>query len=251
MEYAEYKIMFEAEDSHWWYKGLRGVLFALLRLKRANSRSLKFLDAGCGTGGNLAALQKAGFDCEGFDFSPVAVEFCRARGLESVSLGSILHIPYPERTFDIVISCDVLNDAGTADEERALAEVFRVLKPGGRLFLNLPAFSFLRGEHDRATDVARRYTSREIRRKLIRAGFLPVRVSYWNMFLFPAVLFVRVLRHGRGGKSEPRSDIAVPPAPVNRLLTLMMRLERSLIGNFDLPIGSSLAVVAKRPEESK
>src|SRR5687768_52616 len=125
--------MFEAEDRHWWYKGLRGVLFALRRLERATTRSLKILDAGCGTGGNLAALHKAGFDYEGFDYSPVAVGFCRARGLDNVQLGSILEVPFPERTFDIVISCDVLNDAGTADEEKALSELLRVLKPGGRL----------------------------------------------------------------------------------------------------------------------
>ena len=249
MEYAEYKIMFEAEDRHWWYVGLRGVLFTLLRLDRAGGRTIRLLDAGCGTGGNLAALQKHGFHCEGFDFSPVAVEFCRARGLEQVSLGSILEIPYPDCTFDIVISCDVLNDAGTADEEQALSELFRVLKPGGRLFLNLPAFAFLRGEHDRATDVARRYTRPQIRRKLARAQFLPVRLSYWNMFLFPVVLLVRFVRHDRSKEGEARSDIAVPPEPFNLLLRLVMRIERLLLRYIDLPVGSSLAVVARRPGE--
>jgi SAM-dependent methyltransferase len=168
--------------------------------------------------------------------------------LDKVGLGSITDIPYSDNTFDVVISCDVLNDAGTADEARALEEIYRVLRPGGRVFLNLPAFSFLKGEHDRATDVARRYTKREIRRKLKRAGFSPVRLSYWNMLLFPAVLVVRLVRHGRGGKGKPRSDIAVPTAPVNRLLTRLMRIEKMLITVVDLPIGSSLAVVAKRPE---
>ena len=247
MEYAEYKIMFEAEDRHWWYQGLRGVLFTLLRLDEGTSRSLKILDAGCGTGGNLAALQEAGFNWEGFDYSPVAVDFCRARGLERVRIGSIQDIPYADSEFDIVISCDVLNDAGTSHEAQALAELYRVLKPGGRVFLNLPAFSFLRGEHDRATDVARRYTSKVIRLKLSEAGFARVRATYWNMFLFPVVLLVRMLRHGRGAKGEARSDIAVPPAPVNLVLILIMRLEGQLISFLDLPFGSSLAVVARRP----
>ncbi|MEO6457512.1 MAG: class I SAM-dependent methyltransferase [Chloroflexia bacterium] len=248
MEYAEYKIMYEAEDRHWWYRGLRGTFFSMLRLDRANPKALRILDAGCGTGGNLAALQNAGYDAQGFDFSPVAVEFCRSRGLSKVGLGSITDIPYPNNAFDVVISCDVLNDAGTGDEARALEEIYRVLRPGGRVFLNLPAFSFLKGEHDRATDVARRYTKREIRRKLKRAGFLPVRLSYWNMLLFPAVLAVRLVRHGRHGKGEPRSDITVPPAPINWLLMQLMHIEKVLINVFDLPIGSSLAVVAKRPK---
>lgn len=247
MEYAEYKIMYEAEDVHWWYRGLRGTLFTMLRLDRTDSRGLRFLDAGCGTGGNLDALQRAGYDAQGFDFSPVAVEFCRARGLNKVGLGSITDIPYPDSGFDVVISCDVLNDAGTGDEERALEEIYRVLRPGGRVFLNLPAFSFLKGEHDRATDVAHRYTKGEIRRKLKRAGFVPVRLSYWNMLLFPAVLAVRLVRHGRGGKDEPRSDITVPAAPANWILTRLMNIERGLVNVIDLPVGSSLAVVAKRP----
>ena len=248
MEYAEYKIMYEAEDVHWWYRGLRGTLFTMLRLDQANPKALRILDAGCGTGGNLAALQRAGYDAQGFDFSHVAIEFCRARGLMGVSVGSITDIPYTDKVFDIVISCDVLNDAGTDDEERALREIYRVLRPGGRVFLNLPAFSFLRGEHDQATDVARRYTKVDIRRKLQRVGFEPVRLSYWNMLLFPAVLLVRLVRHGRDGKGEPRSDIAVPPAPANWLLTQLMRIERVLRSVIDLPVGSSLAVVARRPK---
>lgn len=122
--------MYEAEDVHWWYRGLRTVLFTMLSLDQAKTRRLKILDAGCGTGGNLAALIKAGYEPEGFDFSPVAVEFCHARGLSRVGLGSITDIPYPDQTFDIVISCDVLNDAGTANEAAALAQLYRVLRPG-------------------------------------------------------------------------------------------------------------------------
>ena len=248
MEYTEYKIMYEAEDVHWWYRGLRGTLFTMLKLDGRNSRALRILDAGCGTGGNLAALKLSNYDAEGFDFSHVAIEFCRARGLNKVGVGSITDIPYPDNTFDIVISCDVLNDAGTSDEARALEEMYRVLKPGGRVFLNLPAFSFLKGEHDQATDVARRYTKGAIWRKLKLAGFTPVRLSYWNMLLFPAVLVVRLVRHGRDGKGKPRSDITVPPGPANWVLTQLMRFERQLINFVDLPVGSSLAVVAKRPK---
>jgi SAM-dependent methyltransferase len=190
---------------------------------------------------------------DGFDFSPMALHFCRRRGLESVQQGSITDIPHAEGSYDVVISCDVLNDANIEDENLALRELYRVLKPGGRLFLNLPAFGFLRGEHDQATSVVRRYTKGGISRQLRDAGFKVRRVTYWNMLLFPAVLAVRHLRSGRSGDPEKpaRSDIVLPPAPINTLLTLIVRLERLLLRKINLPLGSSVAVVAVKPRQAR
>jgi SAM-dependent methyltransferase len=247
LEFEEFKIMYEAEDTHWWYRGLRGVMFSLLGLEDPRSRSWKILDAGCGTGGTLQALRDSGFaDAQGFDINPPALHFCSIRGLDNTRLGSIMEIPFEADTFDAAISCDVLNDAGTSNEAAALSELYRVLKPGGRLFLNLPAFGFLRSEHDRATDVARRYTRPEITRKLRAAGFKVRRVTYWNTFLFPVVIAVRLFRREREEDllKPARSDIVVPPAPLNALLTQVVGLERFLLKFIDLPAGSSVAVVA-------
>jgi SAM-dependent methyltransferase len=252
LEFEEFKIMYEAEDTHWWYRGLRGVMFGLLGLDSPSRRALRVLDAGCGTGGTLQSLREAGFsNVEGFDINPPALHFCRERGLANVKLASITDIPYPDATFNVVISNDVLNDAGTLNEGAALAELYRVLKPGGRLFLNLPAFNFLRSEHDRATDVARRYTRREITRRLSEAGFTVRRTTYWNMLLFPVVVAVRLLRreNEQDLASPARSDIVLPPPPLNAALTLVMKIEHALLRFVDLPVGSSVAVVAQRPRD--
>lgn len=245
--------MFEAEDAHWWYRGLRQVLTSLLRLDTTEGRKSRILDAGCGTGGNLAALLGSGHPhVEGFDLAPNALHFCHARGLTNVRLGSITQIPFDDESFDIVYSCDVLNDAGTQNEAAALQELRRVLRPGGRVFLNVPAFGFLRSEHDLATDVARRYRRRELATKLKSAGFLVERVTYWNMLLFPVVILVRIVRRViPGDKSKPpRSDINLLPAPLNTFLILLLRLELSLLRWFDLPVGSSIAVVARKPRRA-
>lgn len=254
MEFEEYRIMREAEDVHWWYRGLRGVMWTLLDLDRARGRGVKILDAGCGTGGNLMSLRLGRFKgAVGFDFSSAALHFCRERGLRNVCQSSIMAIPFPDSTFDIVISCDVVNDAGLPDEMAAIREIYRVLEPGGRVFLNLPAYTFLRGEHDRATSVVRRYTVRSISRKLEQSGFRVLRATHWNMFLFPAVLAVRLLSRLRGHDSEreARSDIKVPSAPANSLLTAVLKLERLLLARVNLPLGSSVAVVAVKPQSAR
>jgi hypothetical protein len=124
-----------------------------------------------------------------------------------------------------------------------------VLRPGGRLFLNLPAFAYLRSEHDRATDVARRVTRREIIAKLENAGFNVRRASYWNMFLFPVVIAVRLLRREDAKQMEDpaRSDIVLPPGPVNTLLSALVLLETKLMRYVNLPFGSSVVTLAVKP----
>jgi SAM-dependent methyltransferase len=254
VEYAEYKIMYEAEDTHWWYRGMRGAMFTLLRLHPAHRREPAILDAGCGTGGTLNALRSAEYSrLEGFDLNPIALEFCHKRGLDHVRLGSITDIPYPDDTFDVVISCDVVTDAGTDNEGAALRELYRVLRPGGRLFLNLPAFAFLRSEHDRATDVARRVTRGEIIAKLDEAGFVVKRASYWNMFLFPVVVAVRLLRReAEDEKVDPaRSDIVLPPGPLNTILSGLVLLETKLMRYVNLPFGSSVVTLAVKPANAR
>lgn len=251
MDFREFEIMYKAEDRHWWYRGLRSVMFRRAGLRRAQSREWRILDAGCGTGGSLMALRRTGHPhAEGIDYSEAAIFFCRnRRGMTNVRQASITDMPFPDNTFDLTISCDVLCDAGAANETAALSELYRTLRPGGRLFLNLPAYSFLRSEHDQATDVDRRYTMRSLRAGLDRAGFEVERISHWNATLFPVVLAVRLSRRGgrTRGKHEARSDIHVPPAPINRLLTAIVTLESRLMDYMTIPFGSSIACVARKP----
>ncbi|MEO5953837.1 MAG: class I SAM-dependent methyltransferase [Chloroflexia bacterium] len=242
--------MYEAEDTHWWYRGLRGVMSTLLGLGKASRKDFPILDAGCGTGGTLSSLAKRGFsNLEGFDLSPIAIEFCHKRGMERVRLGSITQIPFEDRSFDLVISCDVVSDAGTDNELDALQELYRVLKPGGRLFLNLPAFEFLRSEHDRAVATTRRVTRADINRKLELVGFRIKRSTYWNSLLLPVVVAVRLLKREKDEDLEKiaRSDIEVPWWPANLFLSACVGLEHLLLRWVSLPVGSSVAIVAVRP----
>ena len=143
---------------------------------------------------------------------------------------------------------DVISDAGVEIEAAALDELYRALKPGGRLLLNLPAFTALAGEHDVAVRTARRYTTKEARALVEAHGFHVERCSYWNMTLTPAVWLVRRLSRRKPlDATTAHSDITPPVAPVNRALLGIARLERRLLRRVPrLPFGSSLLILARK-----
>lgn len=244
----EHDAMYRSETVLWWYVALREYVLDWLRLTDMTPRPvLTLLDAGCGTGGMLARLAPFGV-AVGIDLAPHAVRIAYERRNCIVARGSLAALPFPDATFDAAVSLDVISDAGVAIEAAALDELYRALKPGGRLLLNLPAFASLAGEHDVAVRTARRYTTREARALVEAHGFHVERCSYWNMALAPAVWLVRQLSRRKPLDADTaHSDITPPAAPVNRILLGIARLERRLLHRVPrLPFGSSLLVLARK-----
>ncbi len=185
MDPQEYEIMYRAEESHWWYVGMAEITRTILDLCFAKEKRLRILDAGCGTGGAMSWLSGYG-DPFGLDIAPQALHFCRVRGHKRICTGSVTAIPFAANTFDLVISLDVLYYSGIRDEW-ALQEFRRVLVPGGRIVLRVPAYDWLRGVHDRKLSTAHRYTLGELRGKMERNGLTPEFLTYANTFLFPLI----------------------------------------------------------------
>jgi SAM-dependent methyltransferase len=244
----EHDAMFESETVLWWYVALREYVLDWLHLTDAMPRAvLTMLDAGCGTGGMLERLMPYG-TAVGIDLALHAVRIARGRRGCAVLQGSLIALPFADETFDAAVSLDVISDAGVEIEAAALDELFRVLRPGGRLLLNLPAFTSLAGEHDVAVRTARRYTTKQARALVEAHGFSVERCSYWNMALTPAVWLVRRFSRRKPlDAATAHSDITPPAAPLNRTLLGITRLERRLLRRVPrLPFGSSLLILARK-----
>ena len=241
MDRIEYEKMYHFERDYWWYRGLHGLVRNAVRAHAPGIRSL--LDAGCGTGGLLRELREehARARLVGIDVSHNGLGFCRQNGLGALVRCSVNDIGLRSGSFDVVTCQDVLYFQGI-DESRAVGEIHRVLRDGGVLILNLPAFEILRGSHDRFVSGRRRFTRGEVRALLQAKGFDIVWISYWNAALFPIVLFFRLV--SRRGSRE--SDLR-PLAPVwNRLLAGILKAEAAWLRRGKLPVGTSVFCVARK-----
>lgn len=249
MNDREYMKIRAVEDTHWWYDVLHRSVAAELRSRLPGNEAVRILDAGCGTGGMIEVLRRMApaWQITGLDISGTALSISRERGLRDLVEGSVDDLPHESGTFDAVISLDVLYFEGV-DEGKALAEFRRVLKPGGVLVLNLPAFPALRGTHDEAVSGARRYRPEQVTRLLRRAGFAERRRHCWNFWLSLPMLCWRQLSRllPRSSAAGVKSDLFAFPAPLNSALRAICRVDMALCRLLRMPFGTSVLAVAQR-----
>lgn len=236
-------------DSNWWFEARRKIVGAVLRDALAPSgasNERRLLDVGCGTGTMLGMLSAFG-SVHGLELSPEAVETCRGRYGSTVELhqGSIPGDLPTDGTFDVVGAFDVIEHL---DDDAAVLERLRAaLRPGGLLVVTVPAFMFLWGQQDVLSHHRRRYRARELRERLVAAGFVVDRLTYFNTWLFPVVATVRVGRRLFGRGRPPGSDFDMAVGRFDRLLERVFASERHVVRRWSLPFGVSLLALARRP----
>jgi SAM-dependent methyltransferase len=237
-----------AEARHFWFRGFRAYVTPLLEQAAAGLTDARLLDCGCGTGANVDLLATFG-RAYGFDLTETGLRIGREAGRTRLARATVTAVPFPTASFHIVTSFDVLYSLPDLDEEAAIAEMYRLLVPGGCAIVNVAAMEVLRGDHSVLSHELRRYSREELRGKMARAGFLVERVTYTNASLFPPLAIARLLQRRRGLRRESEADaeISVPPEPINALMTAVMRLEALWLRRFDVPFGSSLLCLARKP----
>jgi len=243
MNADEYDLMYRVEDDHWWYAGMRAISGAILAGPAGGIPPARILDAGCGTGRNALELSKLG-EVTGIDLSPRAIRLCTERGLTRLARASVGDMPFAGETFDLVTAFDVLCHAAVVDERATLQEFWRVLRPGGRLLLHLPAYAWLKSTHDQAVHNERRYAAPDVRAMLRAAGFTVVRLTYANTLLFPLAALKRLAERPRA--EQRSSDLDTAFGPMGPLFRGILALEARVIRHVDLPFGLTLVALARK-----
>ena len=239
MEREVYEAMAEHDERHWWYRARRQIIAELIRRKVPLPKVAKLLEIGCGTGHNLPMLGEFG-QVEALEVDPIA------RGMAEKRLGrTVLSSPLPalegvpDATYDMVAALDVVEHI--PDDKAALEGISRVLKPGGKLLMTVPAHQWMWSAHDVVNHHQRRYSKRDFKRLVNESPLKLESIGYLNSLLFPLALAQRLASKLTGNED---ANLAPPAEPINQVLERVFALERRVIGRIPLPPGLSLFAVA-------
>lgn len=233
----------QIEQTQWWFTSRRE---AIHRLIKNMNKVRSVLDIGC-SGGLLIqelALAYPHLDIYGIDVSEVAVSQCRAAGFKNIFKMDATNPDLQENYFDLIISSDCLEHI--ENDSLALNNWFKLLSPGGRLILFVPAFKQLWGPHDLINHHFRRYNSAELNNKIKKAGFEIQQSGYWNFVLFFPALLVRSLKRIFNSEREKADNLVNPPKWINTLLKGLLHFENKLLGKLRFPFGISTWCLATK-----
>jgi SAM-dependent methyltransferase len=228
-----------ARPGYWWHRARSGLLEAALAPSLGTPT--RVLDVGSADGPSVAWMRGS--------HTRVAVD-TDPRGLapgEGVC-ASALALPFADGTFDVVAAFDVIEHC--APEHQAVAELARVLRPGGRLLVSVPAYQWAWSDHDVRAGHHRRYTRPRLVRAVRAHGLVVRRCTYGFASVFPLFTAERGLRRLRRLSHRPSDTEQRLPevsGAMDRLLTALCRAEGRLLRRTDLPFGSSVFLAAEKP----
>ena len=241
----------QLEEQHWWFASRRDAVYDLVSGLHL-PLDAAILEIGCSGGPLLQRLRAAGYtDLTGIDVSEPAIELARVRGVPNVSVMDGANLAFADARFDLIIASDVLEHI--EEEEKALREWTRVLKPGGRLLVFVPAHAYLWSEHDVVNHHFRRYSRHSLVQALVRTGLQVQRSSFWNAALYFPTAALRLGRRLLFGpvptekKPGATGDLHDFGGPANNLIFQWVKAENWLLRRFDLPVGVSVFALAQKP----
>jgi len=241
--------MHALEDWYWWFVARRAAAARFLQDYAPPERPLRILDAGCGTGAMLDLYGRwPDTEVTGIDLSPEALRFSRERGHSRLVGADLTRLPFRSGTFDVVSALDVIEHV--ADDQAAVREINRVLRPGGILVASVPAYQFLWGPHDEALHHHRRYHAKQFQKLLHAEGLRVAKQTHLLTALFPLAAAVRLATRGRKHQSH-EAGLPKVPAFINRALIGFQAAELAVARRASLPFGLSLLAVARKPAPAR
>ncbi|WP_157216651.1 class I SAM-dependent methyltransferase [Flavisphingomonas formosensis] len=240
MDRAVYDRMAEIDGEHWWFTARREIIANLIQRQAPLKPGARILEVGAGTGSNIALLQRFG-RVDAIEPDDAARALASRRTGVAVKGGLLPDgVELEDGAYDLIVLLDVLEHI--PGDREALAALRAKLAPGGRLLVTVPAMPWLWSAHDAAHHHQRRYTFAGLKAVFEQAGFRIRYRSHFNTVLFPLIAAARAVGRLTGREG---GDDAMPPRPVNAILSGLFGAERHWVGRGSLPFGVSLAVVAE------
>lgn len=249
-----YDLFSEVGAGHWWFEGRRQVVDAVIgqvlpKTAAGDADRPSIIDIGCGTGVMLGMLGTYG-KVTGLEMFEEAAAFCRAEFGDAVEIriGEIPQDLPSDGNFDVACAFDVVEHI--EDDLGAVKRIYETVCPGGLFISAVPAFPILWGDTDVLSHHFRRYRRKPYNALMEAAGFTVERSTYFNTWLFPPAVVVRLSnRVFRRRDAERKADLEFTSARVDTLLTRIFASERHIVRRVALPFGVSLLTVARRPLE--
>ena len=244
----EYDRMAAVEENLWWYKCLHHLVLRQVE-EHFESKNVKIVDAGCGTGGLMNFLIKHQYsNIQGLDISRDAINICKKAKL-NVFTESIQNIKshFRDRSIDLIISNDTFYFLSEMERKKLLRDFYELLNPNGLVILNVPALKAFRGIHDISVGIQQRFSKKDIKAMIFGSEFKVVKLLFWPFFLSPVILLSRFWQRIKlkTDKNTPIiSDIDMPSKGLNNLLFKIVDFENKILSH--KPFGSSLFLVLQK-----
>ena len=246
MEKSYYKDFFILERTHWLFKARRKIILYFIK-KHAQIGS-KLFDFGCGSGYLVGELQRLGYDAYGVDFEKEAIDYGLNEGVRNLKLATGEKIDYPDATFDTVTAFDVIEHI--ENEKPVIAELVRILKPGGKIIITVPAYQWLWGVQDKISRHFRRYTAGPLTKVFKEFSELKViKRTYFNTLLFPTIAVVRLISRWFNIKSR-KSDFDISHPVLDTLFYHIFNLEHYLLKFINFPFGVSILLILEKNDDN-
>jgi SAM-dependent methyltransferase len=247
MNPAEFANIAQSEKDFWWYRGMRSIFFRLVEPLLTGRKLARVLEAGCGTGYFARLLQtEHRWPLTPVDIGWEGLQRARHMGVQRPVQANVLSLPFGAGAFEVVLSMDVLPHLKPGEDQQGIAEMARVLAPGGLLILRTAALNVLRSRHSEFVYERQRFTKRGVVAMAERAGLRVLRCTYANSLLMPIALAKFRLWEPLT-RQAPASGVE-PVAPwLDRLLYGALAAERAWLGaGLNLPIGQTLILIAEK-----
>jgi SAM-dependent methyltransferase len=238
--------LYAAENRHFWFITRRERI--LTTVSRYLSSGCRFLEIGAGTGFIARALQTAGYKVAVGEIHLSGLRYARDKGIMECYQFDLFDPPF-ENEFDAIGMFDVLEHL--KDDEYALRQASKMLVPGGKLFITVPAHQWLWNRDDAIAAHKRRYNRKMLAQAVEVAGLRVLEIRYFFIFILPMLYLRHILNRDREGKvtmSELHTEAHINPI-INKVLLLLTRIENRLAGWLPDIAGGSLLCVAERKSE--